>query len=131
MGFGQNLLIFVAIGALLISLIPGNSFTSTGSVASFIGINLNTSQPTQTGLLQIAFNPLVLGTVALAIGTIFYPNPFTLFATLAGLLLTLGSIYFSMFKDMQMPFEFQLVIGGFVALAFLLTTIGFLKGGEW
>jgi hypothetical protein len=134
MGFGQNLLVFAFLGAVLLSLAGyGNSSSNSAvnTISSYVGVNTTTGQPSQSGTLQTSFWLLLgVGAGAILLGAIF-PNPYVIFAGIAMGLLSLVSVYYSMFQETGMPVIFQVVFGGALAVLMLLTTVGFLKGGEW
>lgn len=129
MGFGQNILVFSFLIGVLLFFMGYN--TTIVSVAGAIGLNTTTGQFSLSGSsIYIAFAAL-FGIFAIVVGTIFFPNPYTLFSGFALLLAAFSTIFYDMIQTTNPPFEVKIIVGGFFGLLMLLSAVVFIKAGEW
>lgn len=134
---GMNILLFMFVSAALLYIVGYN--TTAQSVFSFVGIDPATGN-INGGNLALAFAAILLGSAIIA-GTFSFPNPYAIFAGIAGVILLIvvtvwtnfiGSVGFPLTQigNQQVPIA-MLVVGGLLGFLGLLATIAFLKGGEW
>lgn len=129
MGFGLNIILFLFVIASVFAMMGyGNS--TLYSLANATGISPDNGEINGGGAFWIQVL-LLFGGAGLILGTVFFPNPYTLFAAIAVFLLALVPTIYDVIATSGLPQPimtfFSLVFGGM----FLMSVIVFLKGVEW
>jgi len=129
MGMGLNIIAFLFVIS-SVYMIMGYGNGMFYGIANTTGLNPENAQITGGGELWLKIL-LLFGGVGLTVGTLFFPNPYTLFAAIAAFLLALVPSIYDVVANSGLPVPVQLFFGLVFGGMFLMSVIVFIKGGEW
>lgn len=127
MGLSTSFIVLIIVFAAVFGMFQYT--TTLNQLAGTVGFNTSTGQLGGGGNLWNNALLLLAGGAIVAV-TLIFPNPYTLFAAITGLMLAFVSMVFDFMEITEFPVEIKVLIVFIFGIVGVFGAIWFLKGGE-